>query len=97
MSCSFSRPPQPHPPIPTYPVILSWVDQLRSNVTKSGREPGSYFMFNTPETESPTENNCKSPTDCPADDLGRELAPWTAVSCYQVDTVGHVFLRMYAS
>ncbi|CAN0562576.1 unnamed protein product, partial [Ectocarpus sp. 12 AP-2014] len=36
-------------------------------------------MFNVPETESPTENNCKSPTDCPEDDEERDEFSWAAL------------------
>lgn len=54
--------------------------QIRTNGTKVGWDSDSYYMFNVPETEFDTENNCKSPTDCPDDDEGRDDAPWTAVS-----------------
>lgn len=37
-------------------------------------------MLNVPETEFDTENSCKSPTDCPDDDEGRDNMPWTAVN-----------------
>lgn len=36
-------------------------------------------MFNTPETDASTENNCKSPTDCPEDNEGRDFYPWNSV------------------
>lgn len=54
--------------------------QIRANATKTGVAMDSYYMFNAPKTTAATENNCKSPADCPDDDQGRELAPWTAVS-----------------
>eukprot|EP00903_Cladosiphon_okamuranus_P008962 g8576.t1 len=56
-----------------------WAYTIRANITKSGVESDQYYTFNVPETESPTENNCKSPTDCPDDDAGREVYPWTAL------------------
>lgn len=39
-------------------------------------------MFNTPKTKAYTENNCKSPVDCPGDDQGRVFAPWTSVNLF---------------
>ncbi|CAM9405596.1 unnamed protein product, partial [Scytosiphon promiscuus] len=56
-----------------------WSYTIRANITKSGVEVDSYYMFNVPETESQTENNCKSPTDCPDDDEGRDTNPWSAI------------------
>ncbi|CAM9216529.1 unnamed protein product, partial [Ectocarpus fasciculatus] len=56
-----------------------WGYTIRANITKSGFESDSYYMFNIPVTTATTENNCKSPTDCPGDDQGRNLAPWTAL------------------
>ncbi len=56
--------------------------QVRTNATKIGWGPNSYYEFNVPETESYTENNCKSATDCPSGDEGQENIPWTAVSKY---------------
>eukprot|EP00903_Cladosiphon_okamuranus_P016293 g15025.t1 len=45
----------------------------------SGWDSDAYYEFNVPVTESYTENNCKSPTDCPDDDEGRQVFPWTAI------------------
>ncbi|CAM9263174.1 unnamed protein product [Hapterophycus canaliculatus] len=56
-----------------------WEYTIRANVTKNGAVMDSYYMFNTPKTTATTENNCKSPTDCPDDDQGRALYPWTAL------------------
>lgn len=58
----------------------SSVIQIRANGTKVGWDSESYYMVNVPETGSRTKNNCKSPTDCPEDDEGRDDAAWTSVS-----------------
>lgn len=67
-------------PVVCMPWDASNQNQIRANVTKLGWDSDSYYEFNVPETESLTENNCKSPTDCPGDDEGRIIFPWTAVS-----------------
>lgn len=56
-------------------------------MTKSGVVTDAYYMFNIPLTTATTENNCKSPTDCPEDGQGRYLAPWTTVSFCGVNAV----------
>ena len=53
--------------------------QIRANTTKAGADTDSYWQVNTPDTSSDTENNCKSPNDCPDDDNGRDVIPWTKV------------------
>lgn len=57
--------------------------QIRANSTKSGWGSDSYYAYNVPETEFNTENNCKSPTDCPDSVEGHDTGyPWTAVSMH---------------
>ncbi|CAN0021601.1 unnamed protein product [Pylaiella littoralis] len=56
-----------------------WAYTIRANITKVGYEAASYYMFNVPETRAATENNCKSPTNCPGDDEGRDVFPWTSL------------------
>ena len=53
--------------------------QVRTNASKVGWDSDSYYAYNVPDTESQTENNCKSATDCPGDENDRDFAPWTAV------------------
>lgn len=54
-------------------------------------------MFNTPETKVNTENNCKSPTDCPDDDQGRSNAPWAAVSVRYLSVLTQLLMLLSTS
>lgn len=54
--------------------------QIRANTSKiEDLDDDYYFEVNTPNTDSSTEASCKSPTECPDDDDGRDRMPWTKV------------------